>query len=185
MSAESSTSKLCDESCLLHLTQPDANTLLEVGRLRIIAWEASGPRPKMAPKVGDTWTDSHDDHAHHWIVREQGRIVAAARMCVHSAFSDLPDCEDLVACKDSFHFPVASINRLVIHPERRRNGLSRLFDLARLRLAEELGAKCVVGCTQPESRIQSLGELGFNAVGEAPKRVVPYAPTIVLLKFLE
>jgi hypothetical protein len=83
-----------NESSLVHLTNLDADTLAEVGRLRITAWEARGPRPKMAPKVGDTWIDSHDEHAHHWIVAEKGRIVAAARMCVHTSFGELPDNED-------------------------------------------------------------------------------------------
>lgn len=67
--------RLYDEDSLVHLT------LATVGRLRIIAWEASGPRPKMAPKDGDTWIDSHDGHAHHWIVME-GIELWQLRGCV-------------------------------------------------------------------------------------------------------
>jgi hypothetical protein len=176
--------RLYDEGSLVHLSRLDADTLAIVGRLRIIAWEASGPRPKMAPKVGDTWIDSHDDHAHHWIVMEEGRIVAAARMCVHSKLSELPDCEDLVSCEDKLFWPVASINRLVIHPECRRGGLAALFDAARIGLAVQLGAKSAVGCVHAEERMRGLGDLGFKVVGVAPDRAVPEAPTIVLMKVL-
>jgi hypothetical protein len=169
------------ESSLVYLTHLDTDTLAEVGRLRIIAWEACGPRPKMAPKVGDMWIDSHDEHAHHWVVSEEGRIVAAARMCVHTSFCELPDYEDLADCESKFLRPVASINRLVVHPECCGNGLPNLFDSARLRLALELGAKSVIGCTHLKARIKSLGELGFKVIGEAPQRSVPQAPTIVLM----
>lgn len=177
--------RLYDEGSLVHLSRPDADTLAEVGRLRIIAWEASGPRPKMAPKVGDAWIDSHDDHAHHWIVMEEGRIVAAARMCVHPVLSELPDYEDLVSFEDKFPLPVASMNRLVIHPECRRGGLPTLFDSARVSLAAKLGARSVVVCVHAEGRIRALGDSGFKVVGEAPERAVPQAPTIVFMKVLE
>lgn len=61
-------------------------------------------------------------------------------MCVHSELIELPDCEDLVSCEDKLLWPVASMNRLVIHPECRRGGLPALFDSARVSLAAQLGA---------------------------------------------
>jgi GNAT superfamily N-acetyltransferase len=164
----------------------NAKTLAEVGRLRIVAWEASGPRPRLAPNTGDTWTDSHDEHAHHWIIREQDEIVAAARMCIHTSFNDLPDHDELSAVRGhKLLWPVASMNRLVVHPDYRRKGLSRLFDLARIDFAESSGAKSVVVTSHPQSRIRGLLELGFDAVGEFSERVVPSAPTIIFVKILE
>jgi len=39
-----------DEMSLEHLTNPNRETLLEMGKLRIVAWEASGPRPRVAQR---------------------------------------------------------------------------------------------------------------------------------------
>jgi hypothetical protein len=173
------------ESCLLHLTKPDVRFLAEIGRLRIIAWEASGPRPRMAPKVGDKWLDSHEGHAHHWAIQEQGRIVAAARMCLHTSLNDLPDYEDLIDCEHEFLWPVASINRLVIHPGCRHRGWSVHFDSARLILAQQLAARCVAACTHSEGRIRGLSDLGFVVIGQSLQRAVPLSATAVLMKVLK
>ena len=173
-----------DEMSLEHLTNPNRETLVEIGKLRIVAWEASGPRPKMAPQVGDIWTDIHDQHAHHWIVREQGCIVAAARMCVHIPVSDLPDHENYAIYRDIFYWPVASINRLVIHPRLRRIGLPKLFDRVRIISANRLGAKSLIASTERESRIRNLSDVGFKVVGEAPEPVLPGRQTVVLLKVI-
>ena len=59
-------------------------TLAEIGKLRILAWEAASERPSLAPPAGDSWIDSHDAHAEHWTGSEDRRLVAAARMCLHS-----------------------------------------------------------------------------------------------------
>src|SRR5215831_11977530 len=93
-----------------YLFRPDDAVLSEIGRLRITAWEADGARPSFAPKRGDVWIDSHDQHANHWVLRDGGFTIAAARMCIHPDVEAMPDRESLVSLDHSLRFPAASLN---------------------------------------------------------------------------
>lgn len=167
-----------------YLSTLDKSTLDEIGRLRIVAWEASGERPTMAPTFGDIWLDEHDEHAHHWILRQRGEILAAARMCVHESPEHVPDKEDYVNFYSLLRCPIASINRLVVHPRLRGNGLPKLFDKVRIRLASRLGVMTVIGSTSRASRVRDLEEIGFRVLGHAPVPRLPTCPNIVLLRII-
>lgn len=107
--------------------------------------------------------DDHDLHARHWAVFDGGKIVAAARMCVHNQQEDTPD---FPACSQvRLPTPIATINRLVVHESARKLGLAMMLDKCRIEAARNDGAKCVVG-TPAASRIRSLERQGFELTGE-------------------
>jgi GNAT superfamily N-acetyltransferase len=132
--------------------------------LRAEAWKGRGVR---CP--GDeTWQDGQDAHARHWIVREDGHLIAAARMCVHSSLEHVPDSHLYAALDGHARPPIASINRLVVAPTYRGRGLARVLTDARIVAARKAGCRSVVGnvldATGPE-RLRCLIAMGFRPLG--------------------
>ena len=106
--------------------------------------------------------DEHDAHARHWAVFCGDEVVAAARMCIHSNQEESPDAGAFTGiCLPS---PVATLNRLVVHPSARHLGLASRLSACRVEAAKQDGARCVVG-TPTRARISSLQKLGFQLTG--------------------
>ena len=160
----------------------DGDTLAEIGRLRIAAWEADGSRPAFAPASDDSWIDPHDEHAHHWVIRWRDTIVASARMCIHSTLQEMPDCECLVGLEGAILLAAASLNRLVVHPSFRGMHLGPRFDQVRIAKAKQLGAAGTFGTTHAKGRLRDLNDAGFVLLAESPHRIVPQLPSFVLWK---
>ena len=57
---------------------------------------------------------------------------------------------------------MASLNRLVVAPEARHQGLGRLFDIQRIALAYALGAKRMTLEAVGDQRCLQLSQLGFE-----------------------
>ncbi len=172
--------KMAVEPDLITCATPEL--LTAIGELRIAAWEASGERPSIAPAHGRMWTDDHDGHAAHWVLREGESIVAAARLCIHAAQGELPDQVSLEGIKLGIAPPVASLNRLVVSPGYRGVHLSLVFDRARLQYAREQGAKSAVALTHLPGRLRDLKSAGFEVVCESRHRTASYAPSFVLVR---
>jgi predicted GNAT family N-acyltransferase len=119
-------------------------------------------------------TDEHDLHARHWAVFDGDKLVAAARMCVHDQQNDSPDF--VAFSQVQLPIPVATINRLVVHPSARKLGLAYKLDHCRIEAAKKDGAKCVVG-TAVQERIAPLQRLGFKLIGS--QWVQPYAVSLL------
>jgi GNAT superfamily N-acetyltransferase len=119
-------------------------------------------------------TDEHDAHARHWAVLQAGRIVAAARMCIHDLQEDTPDSPAFSHIR--LRSPVATLNRLVVHRSARRHGLAALLDVCRIEAARRMGAECVVG-TAIRARIPPLERLGFRRL-LGSKWVISYAESL-------
>jgi predicted GNAT family N-acyltransferase len=159
-------------------------TLAEIGRLRVIAWRSDGEMPIAAGNCSDVWLDEHDLHAHHWIVKIDGVIVAAARLCLHDNGAEIPDCLYLGTFIDKISFPAAFINRLVVHPSSRRKNLSQQLDDARIEFAVKHGAKVVIAATWNPLRVTQLQSHGWEMLGESTVRFVTRAPNYVFIKKL-
>lgn len=166
------------------LETPDAATLEEIGRLRIIAWEYDGERPSIAAGCGDVWLDEHDSHAHHWVIKKNGVLLAAARLCVHNSKDALPDAASLSDFLHKILFPAAFFNRLVVHPSARGKGLASKIDDERLRFAAKQGAKLALIHTHNPLRLKQLQASGWSILGETSKRFVSRFPDYILVKSL-
>ena len=144
----------------------DAALLAAVYRLRMLAW-----RTQVAlPEAMTEWTDGFDAVARHWAFLHQGQPVAAGRVSVHGALADIPDAETYEGVFTTPPpAPIASLNRLIVHPDWRGLGLPRVLDAVRVQAAEQMGAQCVVGATGSVQgnrvRIEQLAETGFVIAG--------------------
>ena len=145
----------------------DEGLLAKVGRLRIEAWETKTAR---AAEQSD-WLDEFDRVALHWVVCRDGLPVAAARLSLHHELAEVPDSECYAGIFSwPLETPIASLNRLVVHPSARGSGLGRQLDLIRLEAAERLGARVVILSTSSgHRRIAALVSLGFVFLGYGRK----------------
>ena len=81
--------------------------LAEIGRLRVVSWEAYGKRSVFASTWAAGWTDSHDEHATHFVIISGRMVIGAARQCVHIGGESLPDAEDLGNYTNAALWPAA------------------------------------------------------------------------------
>ena len=120
--------------------------------------------------------DAHDHHGHHWFITVEGSIVAAARVCIHDEPAQLP-------YQDGFHHlirdlptPIASLNRMVVRPFMRRQGLSHALTEVRIAAARARGAKSIIVEAAP-NRMPPFRDLGFVELGRSkgePYDLVPF-----------
>jgi GNAT superfamily N-acetyltransferase len=142
----------------------DADLMREVVfGLRVESWKSVGVLIE-GSYPPDVCQDDHDEHALHWVVRDGGRLVGAARMCMHDAVASLPDAGFFLGMEAATGPPIAALNRLVVHPEYQRRGISHALDQIRIRTAAELGCRSV-WCVAPPIRWGPLQRQGFQEEG--------------------
>jgi len=110
---------------------PRDEALLEgIGRLRVAAVADEG---LVLPGVADgSSLDDHECHARHWAVLDSyGNPVAAARLCVHQQFADLPQQPFYAGLDFDPTGPIAALTRLVVLPAFRGRGLALALDEVR------------------------------------------------------
>jgi len=128
-------------------------------RLRYAVWQAEGavihhPEQEMI-------VDHHDGHACHWGVFDEGLLVAAARLCLHSDICEAPDGE--MFADRGLPTPVASMNRLVVSRTHRGLGIASKLDGVRIQKAMEWrAATLIVAPVLNLARRQSLERQGFR-----------------------
>lgn len=154
----------------------DPLLLEQIGRLRVLAW--STVMPDAASRT-ESWLDEFELRARHWCIFHAGKPVAAARLSIHRRIDEVPDAEIFEGVVVDPPAPVASLNRLVIHPEFRGRGWAERLDKVRILAAAAAGCRCAVGETQSPRRVRQLEDAGFRVVG--PCR--PYAPGNFLADF--
>lgn len=164
---------------------PDDGLLQSIGRLRVEAWDTELPE-----KSGmECWLDEHDIRARHWLAFFNEELVASARLSVHEELDQVPDSESYEGVfAEPPRGPIASLNRLVVHPSARGLGLSKRLDLMRMEAARAMGCRSLVlGTASGPSRVRQLTGWGFQMMGqgkpfqEPPLCGLP-APCIFLLK---
>jgi GNAT superfamily N-acetyltransferase len=158
------------------VTDPDA--LEEVFRFRAAVWadEAWLSKHQNMSRIADR----HEGDARHWVVRQRGQLVAAARLSFHERIEDVPDYEFFpTRLPITIPPPIASMNRLVVHPAHRYQGIATNLDRCRIQAAKQSGANAIlVQC--PPYRVQRLCQLGFKPIdwtrnpfaGEIPTTIV-------------
>jgi hypothetical protein len=158
----------------------EAGLLQQIGRLRIVAWQADGELPSFAPQA-EGWMDEHDSHGMNWAFLDEGRPIAAARKGVHTRIGDLPDLPSLAGYEDLLAPPIAAFTRLVVGPEFRGLGLSKQLDDVRLAAARSSGCRCAVVVTHLSRRVDQLQQCGLKVVGRSVHRTASFAPSFVLI----
>ncbi|OYT70329.1 MAG: hypothetical protein CFK52_11335 [Chloracidobacterium sp. CP2_5A] len=147
----------------------DLETIAAIQRLRAESWATTGLSASLFPN--GQWRDPSEERPpfRHWAVFAGERIVAAGRLSIHAKLSEAPGGHLFAQLPCEIIPPIASINRLVVHPDARRQGLSRKLDEARLAAARAAGARTVLAYWSRitgMARYRSLESLGFVRVSE-------------------
>jgi predicted GNAT family N-acyltransferase len=136
----------------------------EIGTLRREVWETvDGFDGTVFP--GELWIDEYDKSAFHWVVFDQQKIIAAARLGVYFAHEDIPYIDLMKPYESHLKLPVASINRLVVKPEYKGNFISKALDVVRVEEAKKIDVKTIIG-QAVTSRITWLEILGFEFIAK-------------------
>ncbi len=137
-----------------------------IGELRVRAWATEIPEV-VAMKC---WLDEFDGGARHWAAFDGGKIIAGARMSIHSDIAEVPEAAVYTGFfHDPLPAPIASINRLVVDPSYRGKGLGTKLDLIRVDAAVSANCGCVIGETPSgERRVKQLESIGFSRAGAGP-----------------
>ncbi len=148
-------------------SQPESfceNRLLnDVGALRFQEWSAKG-MDMSSSLVKGTWIEIDDYHSYLWGIYHRGKLVASARLSIHHCIDTLPESSLYLNFVDTITCPIASFNRLVVHPSHRGLKLSTFLIEERVQLAYQLGARSIVfDC--PESRVNAMRKHGFHPLG--------------------
>lgn len=144
-------------------------TIAAIQRLRVVSWTAIGVPAAQFPN--DVWRDAGEEHPpfRHWAAFDGERLVAAARLSVHLTLAETPGGHLFADLPCSITPPIASLNRLIVHPDAQRRGLSRKFDEVRLAAARAAGARTVVAYWSRITglaRYRCLEALGFMRVSD-------------------
>lgn len=175
------------EKNLIELNVKDDSVLRDIGKLRVAAWSQN---IIVGNVLNDEWIDEFDSEARHFGIFDGDKLIAAARFSVHESIEDVPEYE-VYRCV--FHSPlkapIASMNRLVTHPDYRGFGCSLHLDRVRLQRAKEMGCACAILHVGDE-RIEHLERLGFQNFGRGrdyPPDHILYdsGPNFVLHRQLE
>ena len=113
-----------------------------------------------------SWGEKMDQMSYLIGVYQENKIVGTGRLSLHHNLATLPDKELYVGLDKYFEPPIASLNRIVVHPDFRRLGIGRFMVVKRMREAIRQGAKSVA-CDCPAERATSMEKMGFNYVGRS------------------
>lgn len=143
----------------------DPSRLQEIYDLRVVAWEnSSNPSSINRTNYPNGLSEAIDSSATHFIVEHNARIVASARVSFHAALEELPYPHVF----QGYNLPAtkrfAFFSRLVVLPDYRGRGLSKLLDSIRLDLIASSSASYTLA-TCSEFRLDPLLSLGFSILG--------------------
>lgn len=139
-----------------------AADLRRIAEFRTEAWMLDGlVRPEQL--VDGVFPIEEDAQCRHWIIEEQGRIVAAGRLSVYQALADNFGARHWKNFIQDVPLPFGYLSRLVVHPKARRHGLARVMDECRISAARRLGLPAILGVPLMGREVK-MAELGFVSV---------------------
>jgi GNAT superfamily N-acetyltransferase len=141
----------------------DKSRLNEIYALRTRAYEHSYKSVYVNSEVlQEGWKDDLDDMAIHWVVEQEGRIIASARLVI---LDDLEQTgEDILGFDLPHQRPFAYYSRLVVDPAVRGNGIGKAMDDIRISYIRDHNVAFALAFSFVE-RSDSLLRLGFRELG--------------------
>lgn len=163
----------------------DKSRLQEIYDLRVTAYEHS-PKSVYVNRMTfpNGWSDDLDelDNTIHWIIEDENKIIASARLAI------LENIEDTNEEFDKFELPVerpfAYFSRLVVHHKYRKIGLADSLDRVIIKfITDKIEIKFSI-CLATPNRHKALLELGFRTLGDIEFNWGGGQPKQTITKFL-
>ncbi|MCF2907288.1 GNAT family N-acetyltransferase [Pseudoalteromonas sp. DL2-H2.2] len=147
--------------CYTPGTLSDADKL-RLGQFRSSIWREQGQTVRHCA-TSDSWLERADDEAYIWLAKNQGNIVATARMNLCGHLAHLPEQQLYQPLSDQLITPLATWGRLAVATQWRSQGLATQLIKARLLLANQLGCRYIVlDC--PISRVAAMQAHHFKVL---------------------
>ncbi len=108
--------------------------------------------------------DRFDLDGWHAVSLSKAQIAGCGRLSPVDNAGALPDLCSFQPYTACMQYPLAVLNRLVVHPAHRGNGLARKLTLARIELARAR-ALCEVWVEIDSPRVGAMQRLGFQDMG--------------------
>ncbi len=148
----------------------DKSQLQEIYNLRVTAYEQSPDSIYVNKQLFPQGLSDHLDNqvnTLHWIICDDNKIIAAARLAILDDFADIKDLtNELYTYELPKERPFAYYSRLIVHPGYRKLGLPYMLDKARIDyLRANRNIKFAIGWATPD-RNQALVNCGFTPLGD-------------------
>ncbi len=145
----------------------DRERLEEIYNLRVDAWENSSRSDLVNRKLfPNGWTDKQDETAIHFVVEDEKRIVASARLNIVNSIDELIDKAIFEQFSLPEESPIGLFSRLVVLPDYRNLGLSSKLDQIRHEYAKKNNAKFLLVVSGESKRVESLMKRGWTVLGK-------------------
>lgn len=154
--------------------------LEKIAQLRVAAWQANG-EVRLFIANQDIHNDEHEKHGIHVAILYKDYPVASAKLCIHETARECPDPESLYGYEEQLAAPIATLNRLVVHPNFRRKGLSLLLTEFRISVAKQNKCGSIVGVVEQNSRKRQLEAFGFRNLGPTKFRYLSTTESFVYM----
>lgn len=143
----------------------------EIGRLRYLAWkDVEGINKDFFSK--GYWIDEYDKTSFIWGIKFNEIIIASARLSIHHTIESIPWCNSIPSgVLELLKTPLGSMNRLIVHPDFRKRGLSKPLDMIRINTAKEKKLKAIIAETvnSRSSAIEKYGFRDYGSFGSTPE----------------
>jgi hypothetical protein len=149
------------------LIKPSQEDMVQIVALREHVWFNEEKLDRAtAREIGLIVEDTFDKTAFHYIVRNDGTIVASARLTIHTSIHDVPDTS--IYKNFVFHAPspIGAFSRAVVTKTFQTFSIGGLLNLARYRKAQEIGCSTLIASARPK-QAEILSVLGFEVLGRA------------------
>ena len=148
--------------------EDDPALLKRIEAFRLHVWgELVGAR-RAAKRFG---LDSFDYKAWHIAYIEEGGLVASGRLIIATCQSGVPDLCSFRPYLGLMEFPVGILNRLLVDPMYRRQGLATSINKDRIKLARDHGVAGLWVEIQ-SNRVLSMKRLGFFDIGPSLDKTI-------------
>jgi GNAT superfamily N-acetyltransferase len=155
--------KLQNDATLSLLDDP--RQIDAICRLRARVWRVANGIAQNAFPDG-VWRDPYDDLAVHWMVHDEGRLIAAARLLLHERIEDAIEAFQYARYAIRWQGLIAAPDHVVVCPSAQGRGIASLLLAAQEEMARADGATFAIRQASPRM-VQLLVRRGWRLHGPA------------------
>lgn len=154
---------------LIFRGKEDDAMLFKVERLRQTVWRSLVNERAVKKRFA---LDKFDQIASHIAIVVDNEVVGSGRVIPVRSVADVPDQCSFGDFVGQMNFPIAVMNRLVVHSDYQRMGLSHQINQDRIDLARQFGV-LEIWVEVAEERVSSMLKIGFQDMGSSFDKSIP------------